>query len=94
MQEMLAMFFVHANKVKEQEVGDGRIVKTKQGNDKGQEWRLKNHATDKFYRWMASWSLSLRKPSDLGYDDNGYILPALNIAPRFVDVAYVPQGGF
>lgn len=92
MQEMLAMFFVHANKVKEQEVGDGRIVKTKQGNDKGQEWRLKNHATDKFYRWMASWSLSLRKPSDLGYDDNGYLLPPLNIAPRFVDVAYVPQG--
>lgn len=92
MAEMLAMFFVHANKVKEQEVGDGRIVKTKQGNDKGQEWRLKNHATEKFYRWMASWSLSLRKPSDLGYDDDGYILPPLNIAPRFVDVAYVPTG--
>lgn len=92
MAEMLAMFFVHANKVKEQEVGDGRIVKTKQGNDKGQEWRLKNHATEKFYRWMASWSLSLRKPSDLGYDDDGYILPPLNISPRFVDVAYVPAG--
>jgi len=92
MAEMLAMFFVHANKVKELEVGDGRIVKVKQGNDKGQEWRLKNHAIDKFYRWMASWSLSLRKPSDLGYDDDGYNLPALSIEPRYVDVAYVPDG--
>lgn len=96
MQEMLAMFFIHANKVDEELVtaasGKQSIVKTKQSGTKGQEWRIKNHGKDYFYRWMSSWAISLRKPSDLGYDDNGYILPALNINPLFVDVDYVPDG--
>ena len=92
MNNMLAMFFVHANKVKEIALEDGRVEKIKQAGTKGQEWRLKNHARDKFYKWMASWSISLRKPSDLGYDDNGYILPELKINPVFIDVDYVPEG--
>jgi DNA modification methylase len=89
--EMLAMFFVHANKVLYHDVGDGRQTKTKKSGTQGQEWRLKNHATDKFYKWMASWSMSLRKPSDLGYSDEGYILPDLNIYPRFISVDYKPD---
>jgi DNA modification methylase/superfamily II DNA or RNA helicase len=91
MNEMLAMFFIHANKVVESDAGNGRILKTKQSGDKGQEWRLRNYAREKFYEWMSSWSLSLKKPSDLGYDDNGYILPALTITPSFVDVDYKPD---
>jgi DNA modification methylase len=94
MQEMLAMFFIHANKVTEElmtaENGRQSILKTKQAGKKGQEWRLKNHGKDDFYRWMSSWAISLRKPSDLGYDDNGYALPALNINPLFIDVDYKP----
>lgn len=90
--EMLSMFFIHANKVIETAAGNGRISKSKQSGDKGQEWRLRNHAKDHFYQWMASWSISLTKPSDLGYSDDGYILPALNIKPLFVDVDYVPEG--
>jgi DNA modification methylase len=43
-----------------------------------QKWRLKGHAKDKFWRWIASWATCLRKPSDLGYDDSIYTLPALN----------------
>jgi DNA modification methylase/superfamily II DNA or RNA helicase len=95
MQEMLAMFFIHANKVTEEIAtaasGKRSIVKTKQSGSKGQEWRIRNYGKDKFYSWMASWSISLRKPSDLGYDDNGYILPNLNINPIFVDVDYKPD---
>lgn len=90
--EMLSMFFIHANKVTETDAGYGRVVKTKQAGTKGQEWRLRNHARDHFYQWMASWSISLTKPSDLGYEDDGYILPTLNIYPTFVDVDYVPEG--
>ena len=92
MQEMLAMFFIHANKVTYQEVGDGRQVKHKESGSKGQEWRLRNHGRTAFYRWMSSWAMFLRKPSDLGYDDNGFILPELNIKPIFVSVDYVPEG--
>lgn len=91
MNDMLSMFFIHANKVEFLEVGDGRTVKKKQSASKGQDWRLRNYAKEKFYQWMASWAISLRKPSDLGYDDNGYILPALNIQPLFVDVDYKPD---
>lgn len=42
-----------------------------------QKWRLKGHAEDAFWRWMCSWSVMLRKPSDLGYPDDGYDLPPL-----------------
>lgn len=42
-----------------------------------QKWRLKGHAEDEFWKWMASWSVMMRKPSDLGYSDEGYELPPL-----------------
>lgn len=45
-----------------------------------QTWRLKGHARDVFWRWVASWAALLRKPSDLGYDDNRYNLPPLTVS--------------
>lgn len=59
-------------------------------DDKG--WRLKGHARQAFYRWLASWGMSLRKPSDLGYSDEGYILPELHIEPVIVRTDYAPPG--
>ena len=41
------------------------------------KWRLKGHAHIAFWRWVCSWSRACRKPSDLGYDDDGFILPEL-----------------
>lgn len=55
-------------------------------------WRLKGHAARAFYRWLAGWSMSLTKPSDLGYDDEGYDLPPLVIEPEIVQTDYVPPG--
>jgi superfamily II DNA or RNA helicase len=43
------------------------------------KWRLKNHAEEDFYKWLASWAVAIRKPSDLGFSDEGYNLPPLNI---------------
>jgi hypothetical protein len=56
-----------------------------------QKWRLKGHAEDAFWKWMASWSVMLRKPSDLGYDDTGYDLPPLREIQHTVGVAYEPS---
>lgn len=56
-----------------------------------QGWRLRGHAEEAFYRWMASWGMSIRKPSDLGYDDDGFILPPLNIEPCIVKTDYRPD---
>jgi superfamily II DNA or RNA helicase len=44
-----------------------------------QTWRLKGHARDVFWRWVASWAALVRKPSDLGYDDSRYNLPPLHV---------------
>lgn len=43
----------------------------------GTQWRLKGHAQDAFFRWVSGWSISMRKPSDLGFDDSRHILPEL-----------------
>ena len=40
-------------------------------------WRLKGHARRAFWMWMAEWSIAMRKPSDIGFSDNGYDLPPL-----------------
>jgi hypothetical protein len=42
-------------------------------------WRMKRHAVEPFYRWLASWAVALRGPSDLGYDAGGFALPPLRI---------------
>ncbi len=43
------------------------------------KWRLKNHARRSFWQWMAEWSIAVRKPSDIGYSDEGYVLPELSM---------------
>jgi DNA modification methylase/superfamily II DNA or RNA helicase len=55
-------------------------------------WRLKGHAREPFYRWLASWGMSLKRPSDLGYSDLGYDLPDLEIIPQIVETDYAPPG--
>lgn len=55
-------------------------------------WRLKGHAREPFYRWLASWGMTVRKPSDLGYRDEGFDLPALNIEPVVVHASWSPEG--
>jgi len=49
-------------------------------------WRLKRHAVGPMYRWMTSWAMAMRTPSDIGYPDDGYILPELHIIPEIVHV--------
>lgn len=40
-------------------------------------WRFKGHAEEPFWRWVSSWARAIRKPSDYGFDDTGFILPPL-----------------
>src|SRR3546814_3337829 len=56
-----------------------------------QNWRLKGHAENEFWRWMASWAVMLRKPSDLGYTNAGYDLPPLHYHQHVVGVEYAPR---
>ena len=44
-----------------------------------QQWRLKGHAAEDFWNWMASWSRMAQSPEDMGFDGSRYALPPLNI---------------
>lgn len=56
-------------------------------HDGGQtsKWRLKGHAKDVFWQWMASWAVFIDNPKSLGYDIDGYNLPALHVHEIIVD---------
>jgi hypothetical protein len=68
---MLSRFFKNNNN---NTVKIGRIASARQGV----EWYLKSHAEKYFWQWVASWSISMRKPSDLGFSDSLHVLPNLN----------------
>lgn len=50
------------------------------------KWRLKGHAEQDFWKWLASWAVMLRMPSDLGYDDGAFNLPPIEFHNHIVDV--------
>lgn len=57
-----------------------------------QGWRLKGHARRPMFRWLASWAVALRRPSDIGYPDDGYRLPGLEIIPELLPVQMEAEG--
>lgn len=52
------------------------------------DWRLKGHAKKAFWTWVCSWAASIRLPSDLGYDDDGFILPELRMHERVIPISH------
>lgn len=55
-------------------------------------WRLKGHAHRPMFRWMSTWAVALRRPSDLGFDDAQYELPTLSILAEIVEVEVEQEG--
>lgn len=55
-------------------------------------WVFKPHSEQPFWRWVASWSRALQKPSDLGFDDDRFVLPPLNVHHQVVDIPFIPRG--
>jgi hypothetical protein len=55
-------------------------------------WRFKGHAEIPFWRWISSWARAMRKPSDLGYDDNGFNLPDLAYRRHMIGNIRPPEG--
>jgi hypothetical protein len=50
-------------------------------------WVLKGHGKAKFWEWMATWSVCIRSPADIGFDGSKYILPPLNMIDHVVESA-------
>ena len=45
----------------------------------GEKFYLKPHAEKDFFAWVNQWSVMVKKPSDIGFSDEGYNLPALHV---------------
>lgn len=56
-------------------------------------WRLKGHAVDKFWRFVCGWAVMLRSPSDLGFSDDGFVLPAITIHDHLISADIAPPDG-
>lgn len=54
-------------------------------------WRLKGHAGGAYWKWVASWARAIRSPSDMGYPDEGFALPPLNVETVSVDADAVSE---
>ena len=76
--EMLSMFFVHEGSLRA---------------NAEEDWRLKRHAEKDFWQWLASWSVMIRHPRDLGYEEEGYDLPPLHIKQVTAKVDTKPVSG-
>lgn len=58
-----------------------------------QTWRLKGHARQLFWRWVASWGAMVRSPADLGHDASAYALPSLTVHQHTVELEHNPEHG-
>ena len=89
--DMLNRFFVNDNQTSDIKAQRNRQVKWLRGSA-GSGWRFKGHAVDHFWRWVASWSRAIRKPSDYGYSDDGFILPPLEHRVHIVEANRPREG--
>jgi DNA modification methylase len=55
-------------------------------------YRLKGHAEHDFYAWIGSWASVLRRPSDLGFSDEGFVLPGLNFIEHQIQTEHRENG--
>ena len=51
-----------------------------------QKWRLKKHSAKQFWAHVASWAVCISKPSDIGFSDDGYVLPALRFHNHSIEI--------
>lgn len=69
-QDMLTRFFVNDNRTATQRAKFA-------ASSRSAGFRLKGHAPGPFWQWVASWARAIRRPSDLGFSDEGFNLPEL-----------------
>ena len=56
------------------------------------QWRFKGHAEGAFWQWVSSWARAIRRPSDYGYEDDGFVLPTLTENEHIIEARTVQEG--
>jgi len=59
---------------------------------KAMMWRFRGHAEIPFWRWVSSWARAMRRPSDLGFNDDKFTLPPLVENQHVVRARTLPDG--
>lgn len=49
------------------------------------DWRLKGHAKQAFWDFVSTWAVMLSKPGDIGFSNDGYDLPELNVIEDYIE---------
>ena len=80
--DMLNRFFVNTQNMTKLGRAFGKVA----------QWRFKGHAQDAFWRWVCSWARAMRKPSDLGFDDDRFDLPPLEEREHLIEASR-PRAG-
>lgn len=81
--DMLARFFKNAQNSLHPSVYRHRGMDFNKLNESA-KWRFRGHAEKDFWRWVCSWARAVQKPSDLGFSDEGYILPELKTVEHII----------
>lgn len=55
-------------------------------------FRFRGHAERDFWRWVCSWARAMRTPSDMGFDDGKFVLPALAVHEHVVTARQRREG--
>lgn len=61
------------------DVGEAKTRFFKRDSTKADRLTIHPHKEEEFWLWVSSWALFVQKPSDLGFSDEGYDLPPLDI---------------
>ena len=76
--DMLTRFFINKDRsVSSRSRVQHRITGNASDIGGAVKWRLKGHAEEPFWRWVATWARAIRKPSDYGFSDEMFHLPEL-----------------
>lgn len=89
--DMLSRFFVNDQNTSKPTVYRHRGANFAQLDERAR-WRFKGHAEQAFWRWVSSWARALRKPSDLGFSDEGFDLPELTHRVNAIEARSAPDG--
>lgn len=88
--DMLNRFFRNDNNTSDTRLMNRRPIC--QGGPKSNGWRFKGHAEQQFWRWVCSWARACRKPSDIGFADEGFHLPELLEREHVVETRNLAPG--
>lgn len=74
------------------DIGQAKTRFFKRNSEKADQLTIHPHKEKEFWMWMSSWALFVQRPSDLGFSDDGYSLPPLDIRWHEVDADHSTAG--